>query len=515
MKNELLKMLLTRFSDETLYAENGLALRYRLFTGKGENLPLVLFLHGMGERGHDNQAQILNNGGAHLWAAEEIQQKHPCHIVAPQCPDALSWAAPGMPELLVQLVDRLCARLKADPMRLYVCGLSMGGMGAWNLAGRYPGKFAAVMPVCGGASIACAAKIGRVPLRAYHAADDPVVPPTGEMRPPFPYGDAPLYGSRLAVSEATRSGDPFAEYIEYPAGMIGEKWGHPHASWEEAFRDPQAISWMFRQSRLDLYEISCPTPGVWEISDSLNDSFYVVTGRDRALVIDTGMARGDVPALVREITALPFDLALTHGHGDHSMHCARFDTVYLHRADREMLFSQRFEGQPLPEESALRFVEDGDVLDLGGGVKIECVALPGHTPGSLLLVDSFHKCVFTGDAVGSGCGVWMQVPTGSPLSEYAGAIRRALARLAQLGVNGESWRFLGGHAAQRFQSTVSGFNPIAPDLMEDMAILCDKLCAGEITGVTEHVDARAARFGDVRFACYGRAEILYRTEQVK
>ena len=137
--------------------------------------------------------------------------------------------------------------------------------------GRYPGKFAAVMPVCGGASIACAAKIGRVPLRAYHAADDPVVPPTGEMRPPFPYGDAPLYGSRLAVSEATRSGDPFAEYIEYPAGMIGEKWGHPHASWEEAFRDPQAISWMFRQSRLDLYEISCPTPGVWEISDSLND----------------------------------------------------------------------------------------------------------------------------------------------------------------------------------------------------------------------------------------------------
>ena len=318
MKNELLKMLLTRFSDETLYAENGLALRYRLFTGKGENLPLVLFLHGMGERGHDNQAQILNNGGAHLWAAEEIQQKYPCHIVAPQCPDTLSWAAPGMPELLAQLVDTLCAQLKADPMRLYVCGLSMGGMGAWNLAGRYPGKFAAVMPVCGGASIACAAKIGRVPLRAYHAADDPVVPPTGEMRPPFPYGDAPLYGSRLAVSEATRSGDPFAEYIEYPAGMIGEKWGHPHASWEEAFRDPQAISWMFRQSRLDLYEISCPTPGVWEISDSLNDSFYVITGRDRALVIDTGMARGDVPALVREITALPFDLALTHGHGDHS-----------------------------------------------------------------------------------------------------------------------------------------------------------------------------------------------------
>ena len=90
MKNELLKMLLTRFSDETLYAENGLALRYRLFTGKGENLPLVLFLHGMGERGHDNQAQILNNGGAHLWAAEEIQQKYPCHIVAPQCPDTLS-----------------------------------------------------------------------------------------------------------------------------------------------------------------------------------------------------------------------------------------------------------------------------------------------------------------------------------------------------------------------------------------------------------------------------------------
>lgn len=261
------------------------------------------------------------------------------------------------------------------------------------------------------------------------------------------------------------------------------------------------------------YGIKALVPGVWEIDDGVNGSLYIIEGTRRALVIDTGMAQADVIEMISSVTSKPFSLALTHGHGDHSMHCSRFDRVYLDFADREMLFSQRFPGQLVPDERNLVNISAGDRLDLGGAV-IKTVPLPGHTPGSMLFVDETHKCVFTGDAVGSGCGVWMQVPGALPLSEYAASIRRAANALKDMGVADSDWTFCGGHASQRYLSTVSTDNPVCLALMYDMALLCDKLVSGEIAGSKEGVDERAARFGDVYFAKYGTAEMLFQKEQL-
>ncbi|MBQ4088562.1 MAG: hypothetical protein IJC56_01595 [Clostridia bacterium] len=255
-------------------------------------------------------------------------------------------------------------------------------------------------------------------------------------------------------------------------------------------------------------------PGVWQLDDSANDTFYIIEGTERALVIDTGMDDCDINEVIASVTSLPYDLALTHGHGDHSMHCSKFSKVYLDMADRSFLFENRFEGQMLPEESALAHISDGYTFDLGGGVSVETIALPGHTPGSVLFADRTHKCVFIGDAFGSGCGVWMQVPLASNLSDYAKSLSYAEKRLRDIGVD-DTWEFCGGHASQKYASTVSPYNPPCLKMMADMRTLCEKLISGEIVGDGEGLEGLSQRFGTSLKTSYATAEMIYRPEQLK
>lgn len=509
--------LIEKFSEHTYYSGSGLALQYRLFRPAcepGKKYPLMLFLHGMGERGADNRAHIEKQGGAHLWAEGDKQQETPCFIVAPQCPADISWVHPGMPELLCALVDHVCASEPADTMRLYISGLSMGAIGTWNMLARYPGKFATAIPVCGAGTLPNARLIGQTPVWALHAADDNVVPVSAEMFSRVSPMPDPMYGTALVISEAAMYGSRNLRLTVYPEGYIGGKYGGPHASWEEAFRDDEVRRWAFSQSRMDRDTYRNVLPGVWECADATGAYYYIVEGRDRALVIDTGMGTGDINAFVEGITRLPYSLALTHGHGDHSMHCRKFDRIHLEAGDRPFLFEARFEGQEIPEKTQLLPISEGYEFSLGGGVVIKTVALPGHTPGSLLFVDEYHKCVFTGDAIGSGCGVWMQVPLASDLTGYAKAIAHAEDRLREIGVDG-TWTFLGGHADQRFRSGVRSFNPILTGLFADMRALCEKLVSGEIVGNGDGLEELSQQFGTSLRASYGTAEMIYRPEQLK
>ena len=255
-------------------------------------------------------------------------------------------------------------------------------------------------------------------------------------------------------------------------------------------------------------------PGVWQLDDSTGATYYIIEGTDRALVIDTGMDACDINEVIASFTALPYELALTHGHGDHSMHCLKFGRVYLDMADKPFLFGSRFDGQDVPDESKLAHISDSYMFDLGGGVVIETIALPGHTPGSVLFADRAHKCVFTGDAFGSGCGVWMQVPMASDLSDYAAALANAENRLREIGVD-DTWEFCGGHAAQKYASTVAPYNPPRLEMMADMRTLCEKLISGEIVGSGEGLEGLSERFGTSVKAAYGSAEMICRPEQLK
>lgn len=197
--------------------------------------PLVLFLHGAGERGSDNEKQLTH--GTTIFLEPENAKRYPCFVVAPQCPEGKRWVeAPWnetihhMPEkasesisLVKDLLDYLMEKYPVDPHRIYITGLSMGGFGTWDLLMRWPDYFAAAAPICGGGDTSQAEIIKNIPVWFFHSADDRAVP---------------VELSRNMALALERVGADY-RYTEYDdAG---------HASWKPAYADPDLLNWMFKQ----------------------------------------------------------------------------------------------------------------------------------------------------------------------------------------------------------------------------------------------------------------------------
>jgi len=147
----------TQFQPHTFRGGKDAELKYQLLTPAAaaqpgdEKFPLVLFLHGAGERGSDNQAQLKHGTGNFATAA--LRQKYPCYVAAPQCRTGQWWNTQA--DLLLELIADLQKQHRIDPQRIYVTGLSMGGFGTWELISRKPELFAAAAPICGGGDPAC------------------------------------------------------------------------------------------------------------------------------------------------------------------------------------------------------------------------------------------------------------------------------------------------------------------------------------------------------------------------
>ncbi|MEI6575776.1 MAG: PHB depolymerase family esterase [Bacteroidota bacterium] len=211
------------------------SLPYRLLQPKnpkaGKTYPLVIFLHGSGERGSDNEKQLAN--GVFLFA--DSLEKYPAYVIVPQCPAGRRWVEadwtlpfPVQPEqisislsLVIQLTDSLMNSLPIDSKRIYLTGLSMGGKGSLDLAYRYPDKFAAVVAVCGSADVKIARIIKDIPLWAFHGDQDPVVP--------FAADD------RLIAALQASGGKPKFTVLR----------GVGHNAWDYAYKDPEVLRWMF------------------------------------------------------------------------------------------------------------------------------------------------------------------------------------------------------------------------------------------------------------------------------
>ena len=309
-------------------------------------------------------------------------------------------------------------------------------------------------------------------------------------------------GTRMAVSSLRSAGNRDVHYTEYPAGYMEKEWGvHPHGSWTAAYRDAAALEWMFSRTRRDRYEAEMLCPGVFYIEDFNDDSMYLVEGRDKALLIDTGLGDGDPLAFAQTLTALPVELAVTHAHLDHMRHSHRFARFYMSKKDLPLLprVQDSFPENTSTAEQVID-IRDGDAIDLGG-VAIEVAEVGGHTPGSVVFIDRTHKCLFTGDAL----GLWMQVPMALPISTYRDNLLRLQAKLAQPGYT--ELAFLGGHRRQ--EGGVHPGEPYVPnsyEKLEDMVALCNKLLAGEAEGEPYPVD-----FGEPAFAVsYKTANMVYK-----
>ena len=184
---------------------------------KGEKWPLLLFLHGAGERG-DNLELVKVHG-----PPKQIEQgkKFPCIVVSPQCPPDQWWE----PLELVALIDDLCAKYKVDRDRIYCTGLSMGGFGTWSLAARIPDRLAAIAPICGGGEAYWARRYGQLPIWAFHGAKD---------------GAVPLERSEEMV-EAVKQAGGNVKLTVYPE--------LEHDSWTRTYDDPAFYEWLPAQKR--------------------------------------------------------------------------------------------------------------------------------------------------------------------------------------------------------------------------------------------------------------------------
>lgn len=224
-------------------AENGDTLPYRLLKPaatdgqESQKYPLIVFLHGAGERGSDNKSQLKH--GVFELCTPERRKDFPCFLLAPQCPKNQLWAAfdwknsqdPGPQsmtrslELTMEVIDRLFKQEPIDPERIYITGLSMGGYGTWDAIARRPEFFAAAMPICGGGNPLTAEKIKHIPIACFHGAEDKIVLPERSRN----------------IIEAIRmaGGEPL--YVEYA--------GTAHDSWKPAYADEENWKWLFSQRR--------------------------------------------------------------------------------------------------------------------------------------------------------------------------------------------------------------------------------------------------------------------------
>lgn len=156
---------------------DGASVGYLMYLPKGyaeteAKLPLVLFLHGRGES--YGPLSLVAKWGPPLMASEG--QNLPYILVSPQCPGDDSWAKPTQQKRLTELLDLVSRTYRVDSTRVYLTGLSMGGYGSWRLAADQPGRFAAVVPVCGGGNPDDAEVLKSIPIWVFHGDQDSAVP---------------------------------------------------------------------------------------------------------------------------------------------------------------------------------------------------------------------------------------------------------------------------------------------------------------------------------------------------
>jgi predicted peptidase len=238
----------TGFLDRTVVIRD-VSYKYEVFVPRdwtpNRKWPIILALHGAGERGDDGLLQTDVGIGT---AIRSNRGAFEAVVVMPQCAKNLWWTLPPMDELAMKALIEATREFHGDPQRMYLTGLSMGGFGVWHLAQKYRGKFAALVVICGGIRpsaaaqkanpdlakitppdspetyLAAAERVGKIPVWIFHGADDTIVPVTESQR----------------MTAAMKQIGAEVHYTEYP--------GVGHASWNKAYDEPKLFPWLFSKS---------------------------------------------------------------------------------------------------------------------------------------------------------------------------------------------------------------------------------------------------------------------------
>jgi poly(3-hydroxybutyrate) depolymerase len=256
------------FVARTYNDGKGHALPYRLFIPAGydssKKYPLILYFHGAGGRGADNLRQVTDVPRFLVFAEPALQRQWPCFILAPQCPENVQWANMSWSEptgvgkftsitwpmeASLALLDSLPQEYRGiDTSRIYVMGISMGGYGTWDAVCRFPRKFKAAVPVCGGGDptqVATMTDLKSLRVRAYHSADDTTVP-------------AARSREMIQALKALNGLQP--KYTEFPDGG--------HDAYTRAFSDPTLPRWLFESTQSKLEDAGEEFAQQWDVFET-------------------------------------------------------------------------------------------------------------------------------------------------------------------------------------------------------------------------------------------------------
>lgn len=237
----------TEYAHEEFTSSTNVRMPYRIMAPErikdGEKYPLIVFLHGAGERGDDNEKQLLH--GASIFSNPVNAKKYPAFVVFPQCKER-AWTdginermfMPGAPvpgeskteESVIELIRAIAAENPVDTSRIYLVGISMGGIATYDLACRYPDLFAAAVPICGAVNPDRLPEAADVNFMIFHGVEDEQIPS--------------ICGRE--AYKALNAAGANVDYIEF-AGM-------GHDCWDAAFNYPDFLPWLFSQ-------IKAPTKG--------------------------------------------------------------------------------------------------------------------------------------------------------------------------------------------------------------------------------------------------------------
>ncbi len=237
------------------------------------------------------------------------------------------------------------------------------------------------------------------------------------------------------------------------------------------------------------FETKLVATKVWCINDHGNDNIYLVEGNEKALLIDTGLGQADLATCVKTITRLPVIVVNTHGHPDHVGGNFQFSKVYAHPLDFELINRFSSEQKNGIEAPSLEPIRAGDNFDLGQR-KLEVIEVPGHTKGSIALLDAEHKLLFAGD--NNTALVWLFLDECLPLEIYVQTLQKLNERIVE------------------FDSILPGHGDVLdPSFISEQIICAQKIISGECQG-----EEYETSFGSWLLGSHKRSRIAYNPENI-
>lgn len=253
-----------------------------------------------------------------------------------------------------------------------------------------------------------------------------------------------------------------------------------------------ALSQVFKNSELSVTKLE---ENMWVIETTDNTCMYIIEGTRKAMLIDTGTQCEKLDSIVRLITKKPLYVVITHLHGDHAGNMNQFGEIWFHEADTVLM------NMGGPYNGKIHFVPDGYKFDLGERI-IEVKHMPGHTPGSVVLLDKKAGNCFSGDAFGSG-QVWLQLRPFSPMTTYISSCKK-MEKLMEEGIT----KIYCGHYPYVKK-------PFDKSYIADMRELAGSLDNGTVTGAKPYPVKVSIGGDNPMIVTKGQAGIVYDQEHIK